>query len=164
MHFEIEACLTYDLAAPCKVFLLATAEHGQDWQAASHALTDWPPRPASRIDPVLTGDAERRWPRRAGSTRIIATVETAPVDDGLASAAEMTVASLPGDVAPFVLENCYRPSTHLTSFVESEFDDLQGGEKVAAILARIADRVDYRPEVSHAATTAVDTRLDRVDG
>lgn len=162
MRFEIEASLTYDFAAPCEVLLLVEAAHGQGQLVTSDALTFWPPSPARRIDDPLTGERRTVF---AASGRINAlyraTVETAPADHDLGGVAEMAIADLPSEVLPFLRASRYSPSDRLMRFVDREFGDLRGGAKVAAILAWIADHVDYRAGVSHAATTAVDTLIDR---
>ncbi|MBO9706601.1 MAG: transglutaminase family protein [Caulobacter sp.] len=162
MRFEIEASLTYDFAAPCEVLLLVEAAHGEGQQVTSDALTFWPPAPARRIDDPLTGERRTVF---AASGRINAlyraTVEAAGADHGLAGAGEMAIADLPSEVLPYLRASRYSPSDRLMRFVEREFGGLRGGAKVAAILTWIADHVDYRAGVSHAATTAVDTLVDR---
>ncbi len=162
MRFQIEASLTYDFAAPCEVLLLVEAAHGQGQQVTADAFTFWPPAPARRIDDSLKGERRTVF---AASSRINAlyraTVEAAPADHELADAVEMAIADLPSDVLPFLRASRYSPSDRLMRFVEREFGDLRGGAKVAAILTWIDDHVDDRVGVSHAATTAVDTLIDR---
>lgn len=79
----------------------------------------------------------------------------------LRGAATMAIRDLPGEALPYLRASRYCPSDRFESFVEREFAALSGGDKVEAILAWIADHVDYRPGISDSTTTARDTFVDR---
>jgi transglutaminase-like putative cysteine protease len=162
MLFEVEASLTYDFAAPCEVLLLVEAAHGPDQFVRSEALTFWPNVEAVRVDDPVTH--ERRTVFGA-SGRINALyrarVEIMPRAHDLADAPAVPIRDLPSEVLPFLRASRYSPSDRLERFVDREFSGLSGGPKVMAILDWIAQHVDYRSGVSDAATTAIDTFIDR---
>lgn len=162
MRFDVEASLTYDFEAPCEVLLLVEAAHGPDQVVRSEALTFWPNVDAVRVDDPVT--FERRTVFTAsGRVNALyrAQVEIMRRDHDLADAAAMAIRDLPSEVLPFVRASRYAPSDRLERFVDREFGGLEGGRKVMAILEWIGRRVDYRAGVSDAATTAVDTLVDR---
>ncbi len=162
MRFDIEASLTYDFPAPCEVLLLVEASHGHGQTVLAEALTFWPPVTATRIDDAVTG--ERRTVFMAtGRVNALyrATVEVAPSEHDFLNAPELAIHHLPGDTLAYLRTSRYSPSDRLMRFVEREFGALSGGTKVAAIVAWIASHIDYQANVSHSATTAVDTFIDR---
>lgn len=162
MRFDVEASLTYDFEAPCEVLLLVEAAHGPDQVVRSEALTFWPNVDAVRVDDPVT--FERRTVFTAsGRVNALyrAQVEIMRRDHDLADAPAMAIRDLPSEVLPFVRASRYAPSDRLERFVDREFGGLEGGRKVMAILEWIGRHVDYRAGVSDAATTAVDTLVDR---
>ncbi|MBO9546559.1 transglutaminase family protein [Caulobacter sp.] len=162
MRFDVEASLTYDFATPCEVLLLVEAAHGPDQIVHSEALTFWPNVDAVRVDDPVT--FERRTVFTAsGRVNALyrARVEVMPRDHDLADMPAMAIRELPSAVLPFLRPSRYSPSDRLERFVEHRFGGLKGGRRVAAILAWIAENLVYRAGVSDAATTAVDTLVDR---
>ncbi len=162
MRFAVEASLTYDFSGPCEVLLLVEAAHGPDQVAHSEALTFWPNVDAVRVDDPVT--FERRTVFTAsGQVNALyrAEVEVMSRDHDLTNAPAMAVRDLPSEVLPFLRASRYSPSDRLERFVDREFADLEGGAKVQAILDWIATHLDYRAGVSDAATTAIDTLVDR---
>lgn len=162
MHFDVEASLTYDFAAPCEVLLLVEAAHGPDQSVGLEALTFWPPVEAVRADDPAT--FERRTVFRAsGRVNALyrARVETVPRDHQLVDAPAMAIRDLPSAVLPFLRASRYSPSDRLEGFVQREFGAFEGGRKVQAMLDWIGKSIDYRAGVSDAATTALDTLVDR---
>lgn len=162
MLFDVEASLTYDFATPCEVLLLVEAAHGPDQAVGFEALTFWPNVDAVRVDDPIT--RERRTVFTAsGRVNALyrAQVEVMHRDHDLADASAMAIRDLPSEVLPFLRASRYAPSDRLERFCDREFGRLTGGRKVMAILDWIAQHVDYRAGVSDAATTAVDTLVDR---
>lgn len=162
MRFDVEASLTYDFETPCEVLLLVEAAHGPDQVVRSEALTFWPNVDAVRVDDPVT--FERRTVFTAsGRVNALyrAQVEIMRRDHDLADASAMAIRDLPSEVLPFVRASRYAPSDRLERFVDREFGGLDGGRKVMAILEWIGRHVDYRAGISDAATTAVDTLVDR---
>lgn len=162
MQFSLEASLTYGFIAPCEVLLLIEAAHGRGQTVLAEALTFWPPVKTTRIDDAVTGERRTVFtaaPRVNALYR--ATVEVSPSGDDFRSAPETTIHHLPGDTLAYLRASRYSPSDRLLRFVEREFGALSGGAKVGAIVDWIASHVDYQTSVSHSATTAVDTFIDR---
>lgn len=162
MLFEVEASLTYDFAGPCEVLLLVEAAHSPGQAILSDALTFWPPVEATRIDDPVTGERRTVF-TAAGRVNALyrATVKLTPANQDLAGEPEMALRDLPSEVLAYLRASRYSPSDRLLRFVEREFGALKGGRKVAAILAWIAEHVDYEAGVSHSGTTAIDTFIDR---
>src|SRR6218665_2619980 len=149
MRLAVEASLTYDFAEPCEVLLLVEAAHGPDQIVRSEALTFWPNVDAVRVDDPVT--FERRTVFTA-SGRINALyraeVEVMARDQNLIEAPAMAIRDLPSDVLPFLRASRYAPSDRLERFAHHEFGQMEGGRRVMAILAWIAEQVDYRAGVS----------------
>ena len=162
MQFNIEASLTYDFSAPCEVLLLVEASHGRGQTVSAEALTFWPPVKTTRIDDAVTGERRTVFAATGRVNALYrATVEVSPLDHDFRNAPETSVHHLSGDTLAYLRASRYSPSDHLMRFAEREFGDLRGGAKVGAIVAWIASHVDYQTNVSHSATTAVDTFIDR---
>ena len=162
MRLEVEASLTYDFATPCEVLLLVEAAHGPDQAVGLEALTFWPNVDAVRVDDPVT--FERRTVFTAtGTVNALyrAQVEIMPRDHDLTDAQAMAIRDLPSEVLPFLRASRYSPSDRLEPFVEREFGELKGGAKVQAMLDWIGEHIDYVAGVSHSATTAIDTLVDR---
>lgn len=162
MRFDVEASLTYDFATPCEVLLLIEAAHGPDQMVHSEALTFWPNVDAVRVDDPITHERRTVFTASGRVNALYrAQVEVMLRDHDLADAQAMAIRDLPSEVLPFLRASRYAPSDRLERFCEREFGDLKGGRKVMAILDWIAKHVDYCFGVSDAATTAVDTLVDR---
>lgn len=162
MRFEIQAALTYDFATPCEVLLMLEAAHGHGQAIHLEALSFSPTAEVARLDDAISG--ERRAVFTAeGQVKIdyTAEVEIAPRVSDLKGAETMAIRDLPGEALPYLRASRYCPSDRFESFVEREFSALSGGAKVEAILAWIAEHIDYRFGVSDFATTARDTFVDR---
>ncbi|NBB51405.1 transglutaminase family protein [Rhizobium sp. CRIBSB] len=70
-------------------------------------------------------------------------------------------AELPADTLAWLWPSRFCPSDQFGRFVQREFGDTRGGERVLAILDWIKRHVDYVPGVSDAETTAARTFIDR---
>jgi len=162
MLFEVEASLTYDFLTPCEVLLLVEAAHSPGQEVLSDALTFWPSVDATRIDDPVTGERRTVF-AAAGRVNALyrARVRITPTDQNLTGEPEMAIRDLPSEVLAYLRASRYSPSDRLMRFVEREFGELRGGRKVAAILAWIAEHVDYEFGVSHSGATAIDTFIDR---
>jgi transglutaminase-like putative cysteine protease len=162
MHFQIKADLTYRFAERCEVLLLLEAARAADQAVHREQLTISPPTGISRLDDSVTG--ERRVVFTAeGEVRIAyeAEVEVLARDAALAGMPAAPIRDLPGEALRYLRASRYCPSDRFERFVEREFGGLAGGDKVAAILDWISGHMDYRAGVSDAASTALDTFVDR---
>jgi len=162
MRFEIQAQLTYDFAAPCEVLLMVEAASRHDQAIQLETLGFSPDVHVARLDDAVSGERRAVF-AASGQVQIAyaAQVEIAPRVSNLRGAATMAIRDLPGEALPYLRASRYCPSDRFESFVEREFAALSGGDKVEAILAWIADHVDYRPGISDSTTTARDTFVDR---
>jgi len=162
MPFQIRADLTYDFAEPCEVLLLLEAARAHDQAVRDERLTITPAADLSRLDDSVTG--ERRAVFTAeGRVQIAykAEVDVLPRDTALTDAPAMAIRDLPGEALRYLRPSRYCPSDRFERFVEREFGAYAGGGKAAAIVEWIQAHLDYRSDVSDAATTAQDTFVDR---
>lgn len=162
MQFQIQAELTYDFAEPCEVLLLLEAARGPDQTVRREMLELTPAIDVARLDDSLSG--ERRGVFAAEGRiqiRYQAEVDVTARDATLRGAPAVAIRDLPGEALRYLRASRYCPSDRFESFVAREFGDLSGGDKVAEIMTWIAAHTDYRPGVSDAATTALDTFVDR---
>ncbi|MEQ6250321.1 transglutaminase family protein [Sulfitobacter sp. HNIBRBA3233] len=68
---------------------------------------------------------------------------------------------LPGDAVRYLMPSRYCPSDELQNFVEAEFGNSSGGERIARMRQWIFERFSYVPGSSNAQTTALDTFVQR---
>jgi len=162
MQFQIQAELTYDFAEPCEVLLLLEAAHGPDQAVRRERLELTPAAELARLDDAATGE------RRAVFTahgrvqlRYEAEVDVLSRDAALAGAPTVAVRDLPAEALRYLRPSRYCSSDRFERFVEREFGRLSGGDKVAEMMAWIADHLDYRTGVSDSGSTALDTFVDR---
>ncbi len=162
MRFSISANLVYYFGRPCEVLLLLEAARSPDQAIHGERLILSPAREVSRLDDSVTG--ERRAVITAeGEVRIdyTAEVEVLRRDGRLKGATATPIRDLPGEALRYLRASRYCPSDRFEEFVHQQFGDLRGGDKVAAIVEWIGAHLQYRPGVSDAATTALDTFVER---
>jgi transglutaminase-like putative cysteine protease len=162
MRFAVDSRMTYDFAGPCETLVLIEAARTPDQAVVREELTVVPARDLHRLDDSVTG--ERRVVLLAeGRVEIAyhAEVDVMARDATLAGVPATPIRDLPGGALRYLRPSRYCPSDRFERFVTREFGHLAGGDKVAAILAWIAEHADYRIGVSDGATTAVDTFVDR---
>ena len=162
MLFRIHADLTYDFPQASETLLLLEAAWAPDQAVRRESLVIEPGAAIARLDDSHTGE------RRAvfvaeGQVRIAyeAEVEVLAREIRLPDAPATPIRDLPADALRFLRPSRYCPSDRFELFVEREFGHVRGADKVQAILAWIAAHMDYRAGVSDAATTALDTFIDR---
>ena len=68
---------------------------------------------------------------------------------------------LPAETLTYLLPSRYCPSDQFGRFVQRQFGETSGGERVLAILNWITEHVDYEHGVSDSETTAARTFIDR---
>jgi transglutaminase-like putative cysteine protease len=163
MRFSVSADLTYEFPAPCEVLLLLEAAHGGDQRVARESLTLSNNAIITRLDDEETG--ERRAAFVASDTVQIqyqAEIDVAERDAGrLSGAAGPTIDHLPPEALRHLRPSRYCPSDRFERFVHREFRETAGGDRVEAILAWVGEHLDYVAGVSDAATTSLDTFVDR---
>lgn len=162
MWFRVEAALTYDFAKPRETLLLLEVARTPDQAVRAETLTFSPQTPVWRLDDSITGErravflAEGRH-----SIAYVATVEVMARDADLKGARASPVRELPSDALRYLRASRYCPSDRFERFVRRRFGHVEGGDKVDAILAWMAENMSYEIGLSDAATTATDTFVDR---
>jgi transglutaminase-like putative cysteine protease len=162
MWFNVKADLTYDFQSAAETMLLLEAARTPDQAIHSETLTITPKVEIARLDDSVTG--ERRAVFLAeGRHRIVydAVVEVLGREADLKDAPAVSVRDLPTEAARYLMGSRYCPSDRFERFVDRQFGNLSGGDKVQAILDWIGANFDYEIGVSSGATTAIDTFVDR---
>jgi transglutaminase-like putative cysteine protease len=162
MWFKIKAELTYDFPKPRETMLLLEAARSPDQAVHAEQLSISPAVDIARLDDSVTG--ERRAVFMASGRHDIlydATVEVLPRDGSLAGFPATAIRDLPAEAVRFLHGSRYCPSDRFERFVRRRFGDLEGGDKVQAIVDWIARNLDYEIGSSDSLTTAVDTFVDR---
>ncbi len=162
MRFKVRASLNYQFAGPCEVLLLLEAATGDDQRVSGESLIISSNPMITRIDDPQGG--ERRavfvaqdWVQVDYSAEIA----VAERDTLLKGASAVPVAQLPPEVLRHLRPSRYCPSDRFERFVNRQFGDSVGGDRVDAILDWIAENIDYVSAVSDGGTTALDTFVDR---
>ena len=162
MRFSIDAQLTYRFETACEVLLLLEAARSPDQAIHAEKLKISPTCDISRLDDSVTGERRAVFTAHGDVTiDYTAQVDILARDSGLKGAAAAPIRDLPGEALRYLRASRYCPSDRFEAFAEREFGALQGGEKVAAILDWVGAHVRYEPGISDAATTALDTFVDR---
>jgi transglutaminase-like putative cysteine protease len=162
MWFRIKAELTYDFPRARETLLLLEAARSPDQAVHAETLSISPAVEIARLDDSATG--ERRAVFLASGRHDIlydATVEVLPRDGSLKGAPATAIRDLPAEAVRFLHGSRYCPSDRFERFVRRRFGDLEGGDKVQAMVDWIARNLDYEIGSSDALTTAVDTFVDR---
>jgi transglutaminase-like putative cysteine protease len=162
MIFNVSADLTYQFAAPSEVLLLLEAAHGGDQEVSGESLFISTNPGVTRLDDVESG--ERRVAFLAqGAVQIQyqAQIQITKRDTVLAGAPRATIEQLPPEAIRHLRPSRYCPSDRFERFVNREFSGTSGGDRVEAILAWIAQHLDYVAGVSDGSTTSLDTFVDR---
>lgn len=162
MRLRLTADLTYDFAAPCETLLLLEAARDPTQSILAECLALTPVAPLVRLDDAGSGE-RRAVITAAGQVAIAyrADVDVVRAVPALPGLVQSPIGALPPGALKYLRPSRYCPSDRLERFVEREFGELSGGDRVAAILDWIAGHLDYVSGVSDAATTAMDTFADR---
>ncbi|HET9511703.1 MAG TPA: transglutaminase family protein, partial [Sphingomonas sp.] len=106
---------------------------------------------------------ERIWLRVVGRMAVDyrATVRVERLLADIASLPAVPFHQLPGETVQYLMASRYCPSDLFEDFVTSEFDDLTGGTKIAAMRDWIEEKFTYSPGVSTSTTTALESFVQR---
>lgn len=162
MRLRVTADLTYDFPRASETLLLLEAARSGDQMVVRETLYIDPGCAIARLDDPQTGERRAVFTAEGRvSIRYDAEVEVPPRDAGLAGAAASPIRELPPEALRYLRPSRYCPSDRFEAFVERQFGRLSGGAQVQAILDWIGGHLDYRAGVSDAASTALDTFVDR---
>jgi len=132
-------------------------------QGVTGGLTTLPAAVETARIPAEDYIGERLWLRGEGDVHIHYTASVT-VERMLAELGDLAVLDthrLPGEAVPYLFDSRYCPATRLQGFVEDEFGQHSGGQKVVAMRDWIAQHFTYTPGASGPTTTAIDTLIDR---
>ena len=68
---------------------------------------------------------------------------------------------LPGETIPYLMDSVYCPASRFQYYVDAEFGSLEGGALISAMRDWIARKFTYAPDSSDAATTALESFVER---
>lgn len=161
MLLEIDVSLDYVLSAPADVLLaIEVAEAaGQTIESADLDLGG----ADARTLPGAAGFGTRRWLHAEDALRATYQARVRvdrPVPD-LSELAGVPPRDLDGPSSDMLMASRYCPSDRFEAFVAAEFPGLAGGPLVAAIRDWTHDHLTYTSGASNAATTALETFVER---
>lgn len=112
--------------------------------------------------PAEDGIGERIWLRGQGPLAVeyAASVEIERVIADVAGLDSLPAHLLPGDTVKYLLDSRYCPAERFQSFVDTEFGNLAGGSRIAAMCDWIAQKFRYEPGTSDTNTTALDSFVE----
>lgn len=162
MKLRIRSELVYRFDPPTDAIYQIHAAHWPGQRVIEETLVT---TPDTQFHQDETRDFGAR-PLRARLSGEVSVLYDAVVDNGQlktlpARAVQHDWADLPVDVLTYLWPSRYCPSDQFGRFAERQFGTLSGGERVLAIVAWIAEHVDYRFGVSDSETTAARTFIDR---
>lgn len=162
MHLSITAHLAWHCAEPTAILLQIEAAASAGQRIVSSKLACTPPGSFARV-PAQDAIGERIWLHHAGDCAVTYRAEADVLRPAFAleTLAAVPPHRLPGAAVPYLLDSHYCPASRFSAFVDEEFADHEGGAKVAAMQRWLAAHYRYVPGVSNAATTAIDSFVER---
>ncbi len=162
MKLRVRSELVYRFDPPTDAIFQIHAAHWPGQRILEETLVLTPAVPFREDDAADFGAR----PLRARLSGEVTVLYEALVDNGQLAglppgAIQQDWTDLPADVLTYLWPSRYCPSDQFGRFVEREFGTLSGGARVLAIVAWIAENVDYRFGVSDSETTAARTFIDR---
>jgi transglutaminase-like putative cysteine protease len=162
MKIRVRAELVYRFDPPTDAIYKIQVARWPGQTILKERLTTTPPHAFHEDEDVDFGARTLR-ARLAGEVSV---VYEALVDNGtLKGLPPVTVQhdwnDLPAEVLTYLWPSRYCPSDQFGRFVERQFGETTGGERVIAILDWISANIDYEPGVSDSETTASRTFIDR---
>lgn len=162
MPLDISARFAFSLDRPCDVLLQFTAAAIPEQTVIE---TDRTMPPAERIAWIPAQDdiGERAWIRAQGRCEVSyrARVEVNRLLADIARLDPLPLHELPGEAVQYLFDSSYCPADRFQPFVEAEFGGTSGGARIEAIREWIARTFSYVPGCSTAATTALDSFVER---
>ena len=113
--------------------------------------------------PAQDGIGDRLWVRVEGECEVgyIAKVEVDRLLTPLEPLRRLDMHDLPGEAIPYLFDSRYCPADRFQSFVQAEFGEIDGGERIVAMCDWIAANFSYVPGSSTPTTTALDSFIER---
>jgi transglutaminase-like putative cysteine protease len=162
MTLDLRVTLAYDVPQAADILLQIEAAAKADQRVETSALDAPDCEHLVRVA-ALDAIGERIWVRKQGrldiAYRARVQIDRQPVD--IAALPQIALHKLPAEAVKYLFDSHYCPATKFGSFVDSEFSDLSGGARIAAMRGWIAEHFTYQPGSSDATTTALDSFVTR---
>ncbi len=162
MKLQIHATLDYSLTGPTDMILHMEAAHLPE-QSVSNAVLELSPCEHFARVAAQDGIGERILLRAEGhfTADYVATVEIQRLLPDVRTLHALPPHKLPGETVQYLLDSHYCPAGQFRHFVEGEFGDLHGGERIAAMRDFVQEHFSYVPGASTTDTTALETFVRR---
>lgn len=162
MTLDLHITLNYKMEGPTDILLQVEAAAIPE-QVIEQAILEAPDCEHFVRVAAHDGIGERIWLRTAGPLtidyRARVTIQRELAD--IASLPQIPLHQLPGETVQYLFDSHYCPATKFHSFVDTEFGDLTGGARVAAMRDWISEHFVYESGSSDASTTALDSFVMR---
>lgn len=162
MTLDLHITLTYDMEVPTDILLQVEAadipEQRIEWAHIEASKCEHFVRVAA-LDDI----GERIWLRTSGRLMIDYRAQMTVLRDlaDVATLQQMPLHQLPGETVQYLFDSHYCPATKFGSFVDSEFGELTGGARIAAMRDWITEHFTYQSGSSDGSTTALDSFVMR---
>lgn len=162
MKLAIDVTLEYTLSGPTDVLLQIEAAMIPE-QTVEHARIDLPPTEHFARVAGHNAIGDRIWVRADGtlSVRYEALVAINRITANIADLPAVPPHLLPAETIEYILPSRYCPADEFQALVSADFENLQGGARIAAMRDWIENHIAYVPGSSNAATTALETYVSR---
>ncbi|QTC90154.1 transglutaminase-like domain-containing protein [Brevundimonas goettingensis] len=162
MKLRVRAELVYRFEPPTDAIYQIEVAHWPGQEILEESLTTNPPVVFHEDKDAVFGARTLR----AHLEGEVALVYEAVVENGVLKGLPEGVRQhdwndLPAETLPYLLPSRYCPSDQFGRFVQRQFGETSGGERVLAILGWIRENIDYEHGVSDSETTAARTFIDR---
>ena len=162
MPIKINARFAFETQAPTDVLLQFRAANIPEQQVEETKLEVTDTLDCAHVA-AQDDIGERFWLHSNGRVDV-AYEATATIDRVLPALPEMKqlpAHEMPASVVQYMFDSRYCPADRFQSFVQTEFGDTSGGERIQAIHDWIADNLSYVPGSSGPNTTALDSFVER---
>jgi transglutaminase-like putative cysteine protease len=162
MTLDLHVTLTYDMEVPTDILLQVEAAAIPEQRIESAHIQASPCDHFVRVA-ALDGIGDRIWLRTSGRLSIDYRARMTVLRDlaDVATLPQMPLHQLPGETVQYLFDSHYCPANKFHSFVDTEFGDLSGGARIAAMQRWIAEHFTYQSGSSDATTTALDSFVTR---
>ncbi len=162
MRMQIDVLLDYALQQPGTALLVIEAAGATGQEIVQSTIDLGNPERTARV-PAEEGIGERLIVRASDRLycNYTATVEVTRPRPDLASLSQVEVEDMSGDALRYLLPSVYCPVDRFFNFINTRFDGLTGGARVAALRDWVEENLSYVAGASNADTTSADTFLDR---
>ncbi|WP_446653320.1 transglutaminase-like domain-containing protein [Blastomonas sp.] len=162
MTLDLHVTLTYDMEVPTDILLQVEAAAIPEQRIESAHIQASPCDHFVRVA-ALDGIGDRIWLRTSGRLSIEYRARMTVLRDlaDVATLPQMPLHQLPGETVQYLFDSHYCPATKFHSFVDTEFGQLSGGARIAAMQRWIAEHFTYQSGSSDATTTALDSFVTR---